>query len=81
MCVWQKGVGDVLFHGKNAGQHASRLRDESGEGRSGAAQQAQRGERSLLRPSCLLQVTKEFTGRFMDKKIIHLVIGRKLISY
>lgn len=39
-CVWQEGAGNVLFHGEDAGQHAGRLWDESGEGGPGATKQA-----------------------------------------
>lgn len=51
MC--QEGAGDVLLHGEDVGQHAGRLWDESGEGRSGAPQQAQRGA-----SDCMLLTTQ-----------------------
>lgn len=45
MClsVWQESIGDVLFHGEEAGQHARWLWDEAGERSFGATQQTQRG--------------------------------------
>lgn len=73
VCVWQEGVGDVLFHGEDASEHAGRLWDEGREGRSGAAQQAQRGESDLLQSAHVVEnINKRSSPSPTTADILHL---------